>query len=453
MKTTRTPGRNTWGRQSGAALLCGGCLALLGAVIWHSGERVDRAGVTVLRVAYPEYANKPLQQLWASRFAEYERRHSDVRIVRVFADWNKQDIMTAADMLPDIYFSNSFYTFKERLRAEDLTPYIRRDNAEFRLDDWIPELIEDCRFEDRILALPWYFNIALLYYNVDLFKSAGIPPPNDAWTWDDYVTVAQRFNRFAADGRPVQWGTACVFGWWEEWLTHVNMAGGTLFSDDWTRCRMDTPEAIRGMAFFHDLVLIHRVSPAPQDGVLHPFLNGKSAINWGGHTMDWPFLRTNARFEWDVALLPAGPKTRAGGERVSATFCIYRKSRHKEQAWDLLKFLTSYETGREWCRVGLTPVRRSVAQDFFLKKNAQGGFDESPQHRETALRAIQYGVNQPQMPNFMEVVLRFFQPEVDKMLRGQAKPEEVCRRATAKANQFLRMMGTSRAELAKERGL
>jgi len=50
-----------------------------------------------------------------------------------------------------------------------------------------------------------------------------------------------------------------------------------------------------------------------------------------------------------------------------------------------------YEIGERWCRVGLTPVRQSVVRDFYLKRNAQGRFDQSPQHREVILRALKYG--------------------------------------------------------------
>jgi|GEM_PF-6128693 len=46
----------------------------------------------------------------------------------------------------------------------------------------------------------------------------------------------------------------------------------------------------------------------------------------------------------------------------------------------------------------------------FLKRGADGGFPMCPQNRETAIEAIKYGVNQPIMPDFSEVVQSFYRP-------------------------------------------
>lgn len=183
------------------------------------------------------------------------------------------------------------------------------------------------------------------------------------------------------------------------------------------------------------------------------FLNQVIAMQWGGHTTDWLGLRSHAKFQWDVALLPEGPKTRSGGERVSATFCIYRHSKHKEEAWKLLKWLMSPESGARWCKVGLTPVRTSVTNNVFLKRNAKGKYDQDPQHRENALKATKYGVNQPIMPDFGEIVLSFFQPMIDRMMRDDMTPEEVARQATEKTNMFLKMMGRTRTDMEQETGI
>ena len=273
------------------------------------------------------------------------------------------------------------------------------------------------------------------------------------WTWEDYVEAAARLNKFDKDGQQIRWGTNIVRGWWVEWLTYVYMCGGDIFNEDWTRCLLDTPEAIQALTFYRDLVLRHKVAPLQNELMLQPFLNGQVAMLWGGHTTNWIAYRSHAKFAWDIALLPKGPKTRRGGERVSGTFCMYRHSKHKEEAWKLLKWISSYDAGARWCKVGLTPVRRSVANDYFLKRNAEGLFDQAPQHRNKALEAIKYGVNQPIMPDFGEVVMDFFQPLMDRMMRGELTPEEVARRGTAKANKFLQMMGRPREQMGEETGI
>ena len=428
-------------------------IAGFAGMISYSSSRDKYPGKTVVRIAYPRHGYVSLDNAWNDVIADFEKANPQIKVVPMEADWNKIALMTAAKMLPDIYGSNTFYCFRERLRAEDLTPYIERDRAETSFDDFIPELIGDCKYGGKTYMLPFFYNIALLYYNADIFAAEGVPPPSDDWTWDDYVRAAAKLAKFDAQGKQVRWGTNVVWGWWEEWLTYDYMCGGDIFSEDWSRCLLDTPQAIQGFTFYRDLVLKHRVSPTQKELGQEPFINQQIAMQWGGHTMNWIGLRSHAKFRWDVALLPAGPKTRRGGERVSATFCMYRHSKHKEEAWKLLAWLASPEAGAKWCEVGLTPVRQSVAEKVFLKRNAAGEFDQAPQHREKALEAIKYGVNQPVMPDFAEIVFNFFQPMVDRMMRDEMTPEEVAREGTAKANKFLKMMGRSRAELEKERGI
>jgi len=428
-------------------------IAALAGMIAYSRPVDKYPGKTVVRIGFPRHGYQSLEHAWNGVIEQFEKDNPTIKVVQVECDWNKISLMTAAKMLPDIYGSNTFNCFRERLRAEDITPYIKRDFNEMRFDDFIPELIGDCAYGGKTYMLPHFYNIALLYYNANIFEEAGVEPPHDDWTWDEYVQAAGKLAKFDENGRQVRWGTNLVWGWWEEWLTYVYMCGGDMFTDNWDRCLLDTPEAVQALTYYRDLVLKHKVAPARRELVMQPFLNQSVVMEWGGHTMNWIGLRSHAKFRWDVALLPGGPKTRRGGERVSATYCLYKHSQHKEEAWKLMKCLTSAESGEEWCKVGLTPVRTSVANNVFLKRNADGKYDLAPQHREKALEAIKYGVNQPIMPAFGEIVLNFYQPMIDRMMLDEMTPEDVARKGTAKTNKFLRMMGMSRREMENEEGI
>jgi len=57
------------------------------------------------------------------------------------------------------------------------------------------------------------------------------------------------------------------------------------------------------------------------------------------------------------------------------------------------------------------------------------------------------------MPDFGEIVLNFFQPMIDRMMLDEMTPEEVARKGTEKTNRFLKMMGRSRQEMEKEKGI
>ena len=235
-------------------------LGVFAGMIAYSRGTTEFAGKTVVRISVEPSGYESLRNEWDAVIADFEKANPAIKVIPVRADWNKIALMTAAKMLPDIYGSNTFNMFRERMRAEDLTPYIKRDRAEVLFDDFIPEVIGDCNYDGKTYMLPWFFNIALLYYNVSVFREQGVDPPNDNWKWDDYVVAAQKLAKFDKNGKQIRWGTNVVWGWWEEWLTDINMCGGRIFNDNWDRCLLDTPESIQGLTYYRDKVLKFKVS-------------------------------------------------------------------------------------------------------------------------------------------------------------------------------------------------
>jgi len=379
----------------------------------------------------------PLRELYEAQVAAFEQLHPEIE-VRIFwvpgSEYNvKLKTLAAAHELPDLFFSGDVWLSYLLPFTRDLTPLVRRDAAEFGLDDYFPEIRRAMQLNGKYYILPEYMNLSLLYYNRRMFAAAGLPEPTADWTWDDLVRAGQALTHAGRDGQPDIWGCSRVEGWWGEWLIYVRQAGGTAFTPDGRHCVLDSPEAITGLRFYLEKSTKYHISAPAGFEPLNGFVNQRVAMIVGGHTNYWLNYNQVPGLDWDVQLLPAGPAGRKGGELAIAGYSISRESRHPEEAWALAKFLTRPEAIAAVVQHGHLAVRRSVADAVMHAPGAHA----NPDNLAAAYRQFQFGEPIPHHANYIEIMFQVVQPEIDRMLLGELTPEEAGRRAAAEVNAFL----------------
>jgi ABC-type glycerol-3-phosphate transport system substrate-binding protein len=132
-------------------------------------------------------------------------------------------------------------------------------------------------------AYGWPTNAAAnaLWLNKDLFEKAGVPlPVSHAWTWAEFIPLAQRLTKRDAAGHVLQYGF--LADWFFLWPMCLRQWGGHYYTPDGTRCILDSPEAIAGIQFAHDLIYRYRIMPSP---VEEASLSGQGG--WGQGTIKW----------------------------------------------------------------------------------------------------------------------------------------------------------------------
>jgi multiple sugar transport system substrate-binding protein len=413
-------------------------LALLAGVgFWWAGrsrEPKSTAGRTVI-TWYSIIT--PLRDHYEAQAREFERLHPnlEVRILWVpNIEYNvKLKTLAAAHQAPDIFLSGDVWISYLLPLTLDVTKFVERDAAEFGLDDFFPQIRTAMQHQGRYYIMPEYMNLSMLYYNRRMFAEAGVPEPTGDWTWDDLVRNGKLLTHAGVNGQPDIWGCSRMENWWGEWLIYVRQAGGKAFSEDGRRCLLDSPEAITGLRFYDDKARRHHISAPAGFEPLNGFVNQRVAMIVGGHVNYWLNYNQMPGLDWDVQLLPAGPATRKGGELAMAGYSISRTSKHPEEAWELMKFLTRPAAVAEIVARGSLSVRRSVAAD-----NIRGPRrNERPRNLAAAYAQFAYGEPIPRHPHYIEIMLQIVQPEVDRMLLGELTPEEAAHRAASAVNAFL----------------
>lgn len=379
----------------------------------------------------------PLRDLYEADVKEFERLnpHIKVRIIWVpGSELNaKLKILAAAGQLPDLFFTGDVWLRYLLPFKRDITDFVLRDAEEMGLDDYFPEIRAAMQLDGRYYIVTESMNLSLLYFNRRLFAEAGVPEPDETWTWDDYVRAGQALTKPGTPGNPGVWGSSRVEGWWGEWIIYVRQSGGDIFTADGQRCLLDTPEAINGLRFYLEKSTKHGISAPAGFEPINGFVNERVAMIVGGHVNYWLNYNQKADLDWDVQLLPAGPVTRKGGELAMAGYSVSKTSRHPEEAWQLAKFLTRPEAVARIVARGSLSVRRSVAEAQM--RDAKPG--DRPRNLAAAYRQFQYGQPIPRHSHYIEILLQIVQPEIDRMLLGEFGPEEAGRRAAEAVNAFL----------------
>lgn len=236
---------------------------------------------------------------------------------------------------------------------------------QYDLTGFFSTMLEAYKYRGQLHGLPFQGSTYMIFYNKDLFDAAGLGYPNENWTRDDFLAAARKLTITDEQGRQVQVG--CLPSDYSHW---VWSAGGELASDDLAQFAFDGPKTLDGLRFFFDLRNRWKVStrdmttrgadPAKVD----VFESGKIAMQITG---PWTLegYEKILKFRWDVAPFPKGP----GGRQTRYAgigYGVWSGTRHKREAWELVKFLCSQEFAEKY--TGLfteVPARRAAAYNQY----------------------------------------------------------------------------------------
>lgn len=276
----------------------------------------------------------------------------------------------------DLYYESigTFFSTLPRNQAEyDLTELIKQHNVD--LNRFEPTLIDALRENGNgeIWGLPVTTNGMSLYYNKELFDKFGVPYLKDGMTWEEVYEVAAKLNR-SDSGKKIA-GLAVS-------PSHsMRMNAYSLpFVDPATLKSTYSDERWRQ-------ILEPILKPA-EDSLYRSKmddLGGKLpyTAEWLktqelailGVFSDWQVVSPNpVPFDWDMAAYPTmKDQPGVGSQQYPVYWAIPSFAQHKEQAFEVLKYLVSDEYQLEVSkRGGLTvlndpEIRKAFGQNSINK--------------------------------------------------------------------------------------
>src|SRR6266542_3379579 len=260
-------------------------------------------------------------------------------------------------------------------------------------------------------------NVSTVVYNKNAFQEGGLAEPTPAWTWDDYLVMAQKLNR-PADGR---YGSNIVPGYPYHWFWSANVpymdAKGTM-------TYWDTPASKEILQWYSDLVQRHRVAPTPRDATAQALNFNLGSYAMAHHIVSTPAIANAVagKFTWALAPNPKHPKTGKTAFLVTGhNYLITKKGADRgvamEAAQVLIELFSSeiqqlYISG---LNVSSLPTLKSVAANA----SKQPGMPDM----KVALDAIANGQNFDKVVGFLDFH-NAFGPKYTEAVNGDVSIEQ-----------------------------
>lgn len=220
--------------------------------------------------------------------------------------------------------------------------------------------------DGRLIALPADIAPATMFWRRDVFADRGVSI-DSIKTWDDYIEAGKKFTYDAdGDGKVDHWLLANVAD-----LAMILWGGHTYFFDEEGNCLVDCERFVKAFTIakkIRDAGMDAQIGAwtnewyeAFKQGTVATEINGVWML---GHFKNW--IAPDTAGKWGAAQLPEGIFTHRGG----TWYAIPQASEHKEEAWKLIKFLTTnYATQlRAFEVTGAFPTVQDVWKDSIFEE-------------------------------------------------------------------------------------
>jgi multiple sugar transport system substrate-binding protein len=261
--------------------------------------------------------------------------------------------------------------FASRGLIEPIDDLLERDAEEVDglLADFHPNLIEWCNTlsspDGQTYYLPGEFNTMAIWYNAEMFATAGVAEPADGWTWDDFLETAKALT---VPGEV--YGMHVPQAYFASVMPWLLNNGASPLNADWTEATVNTPQAIEAATFMRQLVA-EQISPEPggEFDAFQAVANDQLAMVGGGQ---WPRPSFDEFGALDkIKIVPFPVKATPGSPIGWNSYPILKSTKNREAAWALSKFYAS-PAAAEFL-LYQTAAQRSVAKsEAYLNAGPEG---------------------------------------------------------------------------------
>lgn len=352
-------------------------------------KRLHRQGFFVatilgilLLVVFPALTQQPVvltllmqgQDLvsWRPFIQEFEQEHSGIRVNLVEGPFDTnliENLYTSAFLLGDSPYDviNMDIVWVPKFAAAgwvmDLTDRISPE----QLSKFVEGNVEGSRYKGRLYRIPHASDAGMLYYRKDLLEAAGLKPPE---TFQEMVDISQKLQNqgkatwgYLWQGKQYE-GVAAMF------VEVLEGFGGFWANPQTFEVGLDRPEAIQAVEFLRNTVTAGISPPGVttygEEETRLLFQAGQSIF-----LRNWPYVWRLANGESSKiqGKISLKPMPHAAGQRGGSCLGgwglgISKTSRHPEEAWQLIEYLTSEETQRKFIgATGLIPSYKSLFTD------------------------------------------------------------------------------------------
>jgi len=398
------------------------------------------ASTTEISFYFPVAVGGPITKIIDGYAADFQRENPSIKVTPIYAG-TYQDTLTKAQTAlkanagPQLAVLLSTDVFS--LIDDDLiVPFDAVGADKAWLGSFYPAFLKNGEIGGHTWGVPFQRSTIVLYWNKEAFKDVGLDPERPPETWAQQADFAQRLT--TRNGNAVaRWGVQIPSTGFAYWLFQAlaTEAGGTLANADGTKTDFASSACVEALSYWIDLASKYQAHPpgvvdwgtTPRD-----FLEQKAAMIWTT-TGNLSNIRSNAKFPFGVAMLPAGK--RLGSPTGGGNFYLFKAAspQQRDAALSFLRWISGPERAAQWGIETGYVATRPDAWDTPAMKQYVAGFPAAAVARDQ----LQYAVAELSTHDNQHVT-QVLDDKLQAALLGKQAPDAALAEAQAGASRLLR---------------
>lgn len=274
-------------------------------------------------------------------------------------------------------------------------------------------------YDGKRYGMPWILDTKYLFYNKEILEKAGIKTPPK--TWAELAEQAKTIKDKGLLATPIAWSWSQAEAAICDYTTLVSAYGGSFLKDG--KPVFQTGGGLDALNYMVDSYKSGLTNPNSkeflEEDVRRVFQNGEAAF-----ALNWTYMYNMANDPKDskvagkVGVVPApgvDGKSTVSAVNGSMGLGITSTSKHPDEAWKYITFMTSQATQNQYAKLSL-PIWASSYDDPAVSK----GQEELIAAAKIGLAAM---YPRPTTPKYQELSTAL-QQAVQESLLGQAKPAD-----------------------------
>lgn len=256
--------------------------------------------------------------------------------------WTKFDAAAGANQAADVFFMNVWVPkYAEAGVLEPLDFYMEKDGFDFSL--YTPSIIENSMYNGIHYTVPKGTDSMAVIVNTALFEKYGVDVPESDWTWDDMVEVCRKLKQNIEDSGDSIYPMSLMLNSTNgSWQPIVYQFGGTIFNEDGTSGYSNEKDvkAIQAIVDMIDEGLIPDYQTISDTSAEELFISGQACMLYLPTFSSQKIEQAGMENVKLIQLPTAESKAFIAG---NMHYGMNAASKHKDEAWEFLKYLASEE--------------------------------------------------------------------------------------------------------------
>ena len=274
-------------------------------------------------------------------------------------------------------------------------------------------------YDGKYYGMPWILDTKYLFYNKEMLEKAGVEKAPT--TWDELKAAAQKIKDAGIVEYPIAWSWAQAEAAICDYTTLVSAYGGDFIKDG--KPAFAQGGGLKALDYMVDSYKSGLTNPNSkeflEEDVRNVFQNGDAAF-----ALNWTYMYNLANDPKESKVGgKVGVVAAPGVEGISKESAvngsmglgITSTSKHPDEAWDYIVYMTSQKVQNNYARLSL-PIWASSYTDPAVTK----GQEELIAAAEKGLAAM---YPRPLTPNYQEMSLAL-QQGIQEALLGMSSPKD-----------------------------